>query len=169
VELYLIRHAEALPVGEDGIVGDEERPLSEAGRAQCRALSEALQRLGARFETVVTSPLVRAKQTAELLLAGWPAPVPELVECNALRPGGKRKKLARFLLGLGTESAAMVGHNPDLSVFAAWLIGAKEAQVELAKGGVARIDTDGSPGKGAGTLAWMLTPDLYGALQVVRA
>jgi phosphohistidine phosphatase len=164
VELYLIRPAEALPVGEDGIVGDEQRPLSEASRAQCRALSEALQRLGARFEKVVSSPLVRAKQTAELLLAGWPAPAPEMVECDALRPGGKRKELARFLQGLGTESAVVVGHNPDLSMFAAWLIGAREAQVELARGGVARIDTDGSPGKGAGTLAWALTPNLYEAL-----
>src|SRR5438309_137666 len=126
MELYLIRHAEALPVGHDGIADDAQRPLSETGRAQCRSLAEALQRLKVKFDKVVTSPLLRAKQTAELLIEHGPAPAPELLECNALRPDGKRRKLNRFLHSLDGGAIAVVGHNPDLSTYAAWLIGSKE-------------------------------------------
>jgi phosphohistidine phosphatase len=168
MELYVIRHADALPVGQDGVGSDEERPLSEAGRAVCRPLAEALQRQHAHLAKVVTSPLLRAKQTAEGLLEHWPAPAPELVVCNALRPGGKRRKLTRFLRSFDAEALAVVGHNPDLSTYLAWLLGAKDAQIELAKAGVARVDLEGGPGKGGGVLNWMVTPEWYGALQIVR-
>jgi phosphohistidine phosphatase len=168
MELYLIRHADALPVGHDGVADDEARPLSEEGRAQCRALAEALQRQRIRFDVVATSPLVRARQTAEALLEGWPAPVPEVVECEHLGPGGKRKRLTRFLRGLEGEAIALVGHNPDLSVFTGWLIGDKKVQLELAKAGIARIDFENVPGKNSGVLAWMVTPEWCGLQQPAR-
>jgi phosphohistidine phosphatase len=168
MELYLIRHADALPVGHDGVADDEERPLSDEGRAQGRALGAALQRQGVRFDVVAVSPLVRARQTAEALLEGWPAPAPEVVPCDHLGPGGKRKRLTRFLRGLQGESIALVGHNPDLSVYAGWLIGDKKVQLELAKAGVARIDFDSVPGKNNGVLAWMVTPEWCGFAQPAR-
>jgi phosphohistidine phosphatase len=168
MELYLIRHAEALPVGHDGVADDDRRPLTEAGRAHVRGVAEALQRLSVRFDKVVTSPLVRARQTADLLAELGPAPAPEVVECNALRPEGKRRKLNRFLLSLGAESVAVVGHNPDLSRFLAWLIGGKDVQVQLAKAGVARLELEGGLDKGAALLTWMVTPEWCGALQPAR-
>jgi phosphohistidine phosphatase len=161
VELYLIRHAEALPVGSNGIVEDEHRPLSEAGLAQCRALAEALRRQGVKLDKVVSSPLARAHETAETLVQDWPAPAPELVQCQALAPGGKRRKLTRFLHGLGAESMAVVGHNPDLSEYAGWLIGGKGVQVELAKAGVACVHFEGKYGKGCGLLNWLVTPEWF--------
>jgi phosphohistidine phosphatase len=167
MELYLIRHADAVPLGHDGVT-DEERPLSEAGQAQCEPLARALLRQNVTVERIVTSPLARARQTAEGLREHWSAPAPELVVCDDLAPGSKRRRLARFLRQLGVGSAALVGHNPELSVFAAWLIGAKGAHVELAKAGVACIECDRKPGKGAGVLTWMVTPAWCEALQAVK-
>src|SRR5262245_39698190 len=136
MELYLFRHAEAVPLGQDGISDDEARPLTDAGRADARAVAEALQHHGVRLDKLVTSPLLRARQTAEAARDAWAPPSPEVVVCEDLAPGGKRRKLTRFLCELGVESVALFGHNPDLSVYLAWLIGAKKAGVELAKAGV---------------------------------
>src|SRR5207248_7252438 len=117
---------------------DEHRPLSEPGKAERRRLAEALRRREVRPGRVETSPLARARQTAEELLAAWPDPKPGLVVCEHLAPGGKRRKLTKFLRQLGDESLAVVGHEPDLSLYVAWLIGGKKAQVQVAKTGVAR-------------------------------
>jgi phosphohistidine phosphatase len=160
MDLYLIRHAEAVPLGQGGIEDDAARPLTQAGKAQCRALAHALLRLGVRLDKVVSSPLLRARQTAEGVLEHWPEPTPEVLLCDALAPDGKRRKLLRYLRDLEADAVGVVGHNPDLSVFAAWLIGPKGAQVELSKAGVAHIEfDDGRPGKGNGLLTWLVTPE----------
>ena len=158
MDLYIIRHAEAQPLGENGIQNDEERPLTAAGKAQCGPLAAALQRQSVRLERVVTSPLLRARQTAEGLLKHLASPEPELHTCDFLAPGGKRRKLTRFLCNLNAQSVAIVGHLPDLGLYAGWLIGAKNAQIELAKAGVACIHFDDEPDKGAGVLNWLVTP-----------
>jgi phosphohistidine phosphatase len=161
MDLYIIRHADAQPLGEGGIQDDEERPLTAAGQAQCGALAATLQRHDVRLERVVTSPLLRARQTAEGLLKNLAPPAPELHTCDHLAPGGKRRKLTRFLSDLGAQSVAIVGHMPDLNLYAGWLIGAKNAQIELAKAGVACIRLDDEPDKGAGVLTWLITPQWY--------
>jgi phosphohistidine phosphatase len=158
MDLYLIRHAEAVPLGQDGL-DDAARPLNEAGKAQCRPLADALLRLGVRLDSVISSPLLRARQTAEGVLEHWPQPAPALLFCDDLAPGGKRRKLLRYLRDLDAGSLAVVGHNPDLSVFAAWLIGSRDAQVEIAKAGVAHVEFDGRPDKGNGLLTWLVTPE----------
>jgi phosphohistidine phosphatase len=161
MDVYLIRHAEAVSVKDGDGLTDEQRPLTDAGREQCRVLAATLQAHHLQFDRFVTSPLLRAQQTAEAMLEHWPAPAPELLTCNALAPGGKSRKLTRFLLGLGVESAALVGHMPDLADYAGWLIGGKKAQIALAKTGVACISCPGAPDKGAGELVWLLTPAWY--------
>jgi phosphohistidine phosphatase len=158
MDLYIIRHADAQPLGEGGVSDDAERPLTAVGQAQCGPLAAALQRQGVRLERVVTSPLLRARQTAEGLLKHLAPPTPELHTCDHLAPGGRRKKLTRFLRGLGVQSAAVVGHMPDLNLYAAWLIGSRQAQLELAKAGVACVHFDDEPDKGAGVLTWLVTP-----------
>jgi phosphohistidine phosphatase len=159
MELYLIRHADAQPLGEGGVEDDAERPLTAAGQAQCRVLAAALQRQKVRPDKVVASPLLRARQTAEGLALHWTGPAPSQELCEHLAPGGKRRKLTRFLRNLGAESVAVVGHMPDLNDYLGWLVGSKKAQVELAKAGVAHVHFDGKPGKGDGVLTWLITPD----------
>lgn len=159
MDLYVIRHADAMPIGERGISSDEERPLSPEGEAQCRALAAALQRQGVRLDRVLTSPLVRARQTADIMLQAWSKPTPELESCAELAPGIRPGKLARALRKLGEASVALVGHQPDLSDWTAWLIGSRKARLDFAKSGVAYVVCNDPPDKGAGTLTWLLTPE----------
>jgi phosphohistidine phosphatase len=158
MDLYVIRHAEAQPLGKGGIEDDADRPLTEAGHAQCGKVAKALERQGVHLERLVTSPLLRARQTADDLLQGLASPKPGLHICDQLAPGGKRRKLTRFLRGLGAQSIAVVGHMPDLAIYAAWLIGSRKAQIDLAKAGVACIHFEDEVGKGDGALVWMVTP-----------
>lgn len=160
MDIYLIRHAEAKPLGEDGIISDADRPLTETGEAQARELGADLQRHGVRLTMLLTSPLVRAQQTAEGILRQWSLPAPELQVCDELAPGGKLKKLAKLLRGLKTEAVGLVGHMPDLGVCAAWLIGGRKAQLDFAKAGTAYLTCSGGPRKGKCTLVWLATPEL---------
>jgi phosphohistidine phosphatase len=159
VDLYLIRHAEAEPRDDAGTTPDEERVLTSAGQAEARAVAAGLLRRGVRLDAVVTSPLVRARQTAEALLAGWPPPAPALHVSGELAPGGKRRKLVRFLGGLSAHAVGLVGHMPDLGELGGWLLGSRKVELDLAKAGVALIHCNGDVGKGEGSLVWMVPPD----------
>jgi phosphohistidine phosphatase len=158
MDLYLIRHADALALGERGNTQDSERPLSDKGYVQSKTLGAWMQRKGIAFDQVLTSPLLRAHQTAEGMLAAI-TPAPPLQPCPELAPGEKPKKLAKVLKRWGGERAALVGHLPDLPEFAAWLIGSKRAQIDLAKAGVAYIHVAEEPCKGGGVLVWLVTPE----------
>lgn len=166
MRLYLVRHADAVPAEEAG-APDADRPLTELGLAQARALSAALRAHGMKLDAVLTSPLLRARQTAQELLppAGPDALAPEAEVCEQLAPDGKRRKLARYLAELGQEAVAVVGHRPDIDLFAGWLIGSRKAQIGLAKGAAALIECDPAPGKGMGTLRWLITPEWVGATE----
>ncbi len=159
MDLYLIRHAHALALGERGITADDERPLSEQGERQSEQIAAGLQRRGVKIDLLLTSPLLRTRQTAEAFVRLGPPLVGELQSCDDLAPGGKRKRLARTLLGLDQSAVGLVGHQPDLGEFAAWLIGDRNVRIELAKAGVACVRCDGSPKKGGGALMWLVTPE----------
>src|SRR5205085_2810728 len=108
---------------------------------------------------ILTSPLLRARQTADGMAKGLPSPAPEVRVCDELAPGGKRRRLARVIKELGLESVAVVGHQPDLGIFVAWLIGSKNAEIDMAKAGVALVTSGQGAGRIKGSLAWMLTPE----------
>jgi phosphohistidine phosphatase len=159
MHLYLIRHAEAVPLGVNGVSKDEDRPLTDKGRESCRAVALALRQVGVRLEKLLASPLVRARQTAEELLTHWNDRMIEQDTCDELAPGSKKRKLLREILAAGSESIGLVGHNPDLSELAGWFLGEREAGIDLDKAGVACLFFDGPPTKGAGVLEWLVTPD----------
>jgi phosphohistidine phosphatase len=161
MDLYIIRHADAQPLGEGGIMDDADRPLTAEGHAQCVSLAETLQRHGLHLEGIITSPLLRARQTAEGLIEALAQPKPGLHICDQLAPGGRRKKLTRFLNSFDPQSIAIVGHMPDLGVYAGWLIGSSKAQVDLAKAGIACVHFEEELDKGTGTLTWMVTPKWF--------
>jgi phosphohistidine phosphatase len=158
MDLYVIRHADAAPLGEGGVTIDANRPLTPKGQEQSKRLAIGLAAQDVHLGIVVTSPLMRARQTADGLRAAWTPPAPELRISEELAPGGKRKKLARFLRDLGAERVAIIGHQPELAEFAGWLIGSRKANLDLAKAGVAYIVCDPKPGKGNGRLVWQVTP-----------
>jgi phosphohistidine phosphatase len=128
-----------------------------------------LQKGGIKLGTVVSSPYLRAVQTAEKMLESWQETRPSLVLCDHLAPGGKIKKLSRFLHSLETDVVTLVGHMPDLAVYGAWLIGSKKAQLTLAKSGAAWIESDVGPQKGCGVLNWLLTPQWFQIVTQARS
>lgn len=158
MHVYVIRHADAVPLGTQGIHEDEERPLTEAGQAQCKAVARAFRQMGIKLDRLLTSPLVRAKQTAEALHDEWGPGAPAILECEPLAPGGKKRRLLERLREQHVESVGLVGHNPDLSELVGWFLGKKRAGINLEKGGVACIEFDGGAGKNSGVLAWLVTP-----------
>ena len=165
MNILLIRHADALPAGGGGVLDDESRPLSGEGVAQCGPLAQAIERLGVRPAVVVSSPLLRARQTASGLLQKWEGTPPELRIAEDLAPGAKKSKLAKLLRGFTAETIALVGHMPDLGLFAAWLIGCKKARIEFAKAGAMYLICESMPAKGGASLEWMVTPQVCAAIE----
>ena len=160
--VYLVRHAIAAERGED-YPDDAKRPLTHNGIARMRKGVRGLRALDLRIDLVCTSPLVRAKQTAEILVEGL-KPSPTLQLMPVLAPGGAPPKVGEALAALrDPKSVALVGHEPDLGEFAAWLLGARRP-LPLRKGGVCRIDLTGPPAHRAGQLIWLVVPKMLRSL-----
>ena len=157
MDVYLIRHAEAVEPEQFRDGPDEERPLTDAGRAHAQRLATALPARGANIGRLFVSPTVRTKQTAEPLIAAWGLTGEAVVDSSELAPEGKPRKVAKRVNKQPAEAVGLVGHRPDLNELAAWLIGDKLAQIALDKGGVALIRLpDREFEKGAGELVWLL-------------
>lgn len=153
--LYLVRHAIAEERGE-AYPDDRLRPLSARGMAKFRKAAVGLGRFGITFDRVLSSPLVRARQTAEMLAehAGGHA---EIVEAASLAPEGTYKGLMVDLEACSRfESIALVGHEPSIGALAARLVGLR-APLEFKKGAVCRVDVDTLPPSGPGRLRWFAT------------
>ena len=116
-----------------------------------------------RFDVILCSPLPRAVETVEGLLAGMSDPKPPVEYTSELTPGAKPRKLDREVVKHDGESIALVGHEPDLSEYAARLIGSKKASMALAKAGVACVECVDAPGKGCGSLVLLIPPEWYGS------
>ena len=162
-ELYLVRHGLAEEGGE-AWPDDSKRPLTDQGMSRIRRSSRALARLGVPLDLVLTSPLVRTRQTAELLAAGF-SPRPPVVNADGLAPGGTPTSMAAEIEKHGRRPRiAIVGHEPGIGEFAAWLIGAR-SPLAFKKGAICRIDVDAGTMRGAGMLRWFLTPKILKALK----
>lgn len=168
MDLYMIRHAEAAALGEGGVSADADRPLTEQGRKQAQQVGRVLHRKKVMVEKLVTSPLLRARQTAEEILGVWrgsggkgKGALPELHVCAELGPNGKFRKLARALQKIGGARLALVGHLPHLAIWTAWLIGNKRVQLDLAKAGIAYVTLGDALEKGTGVLHWLVTPEWF--------
>ena len=118
MRLYLVRHAQAAP-GEP----DELRPLTREGREQARALGERLRDADARPDAVLTSPLLRARETGGELARAFEL---EAEQDERLAPGASVEDVRAVVEGRG-ERVVVVGHQPDCSQIAAALTGSKPA------------------------------------------
>jgi phosphohistidine phosphatase len=162
-ELYLIRHAIAAERGE-AWPDDTKRPLTEDGIDRMRKAARGLARLDITIDLVCTSPLVRARQTAEIVAAALD-PRPSLVTLESLAPDGTFTALMAELDKHARKSrVALVGHEPGLGELAARLVGSRHA-IEFKKGAVCRIDLDEIPPAGPGHLRWFLTPRILRAIK----
>lgn len=158
LELYLIRHGIAAERGPD-YPDDSKRPLTSAGIARLRKEAKALTGLDVDFDQIISSPLVRTKQTAEVFAQGLPSK-PGVVTSDALAPAGTPTAVFQELAKhMRKGKIALVGHEPNLGELAARLIGSR-TPIEFKKGAICRIDFEVFPPKGVGMLRWFVTPKL---------
>lgn len=158
MRVYLVRHAIAEPRGPVW-PADEDRPLTPRGIERMREIALRLADRGVQVERIWTSPLLRARQTADVLAPLWTTGrgidvVPELAPHHAPARVG-----AALATRSALETVVLVGHEPGLGLLTSWMIGA-DAPLPFKKGGVARVDFSGSIAAGQGQLAWLVTPKL---------
>jgi phosphohistidine phosphatase len=162
-ELYLVRHGLAEERGE-AWPDDTKRPLTEDGINRMRKAARGLARLGVTIDVVLTSPLVRARQTAEIVAAAID-PRPALVAAESLAPGGSFAAVVADLEKHARETRiALVGHEPGIGEVAARLIGSRHA-IEFKKGAVCRVDVETLPPSGPGDLRWLMTTKILRAIR----
>jgi phosphohistidine phosphatase len=156
LELYLIRHGLAADRGKE-YPDDSKRPLTNEGITRLRKEAKALDALGVAFEHIITSPLTRTKQTADVFAETMKSK-PSVSTSDALAPAGTPaaviQELARHMR---KGSLALVGHEPNIGELGARLIGARVPLV-FKKGAICRLDFEVFPPKGFGQLQWFITP-----------
>ena len=162
-QLFLIRHGIAEERG-DAWPDDNKRPLSEDGIERFQKSARGLARLDVWIDVVLTSPLVRARQTADIVASAFD-PRPSIITIESLAPGGSYASLLNDLEKHGRKTRiALVGHEPGIGELGARLIGSRHS-FEFKKGAVCRIDVDEIPPVGPGDLRWFLTPKVMASIK----
>jgi phosphohistidine phosphatase len=155
MQLLIIRHAIAVPRGTPGIP-DEDRPLTPEGEQKFREAAKGLAKLVDRPDALLTSPWLRAKQTAAIAAAAWGRLEPK--ESAALASGSFDDQAAVLDEYPGDATVAVVGHEPWVSELLGRLLGTRQdSRLEFKKGGAALVDVPGHLA-GGGSLVFYLPP-----------
>jgi phosphohistidine phosphatase len=161
MDLYLLRHGIAL--NSEDVPPGTDRPLTDAGAKRMRKAARGLRRIGIGFETILTSPLARAHQTATIVAEALSREA-HLSVLEALKPDGSVDDLLSSLKDYADcASLLLVGHEPLLGdALSCILSGKKTANIEVAlkKGGLVRIAVDALPPRNPGTLELLLAPKI---------
>jgi len=170
MNLFLLRHGIASDPGEDGLpkdLKDAERPLSTKGKQRMWRITEAMRTMDLKFGAVVSSPLLRAKQTAQIVTEALELRR-KLILTDNLAPEGSPKALIEQLMELGShpKNILLVGHEPYLSKLIAMLLaGNTTAKIDLRKGGLAKLEVEKLRFARCATLAWLLTPKQFALMK----
>jgi phosphohistidine phosphatase len=158
MELYLLRHGIAHNVQPGSF--DAARELTPEGRQKTAAVAKAARKSGVRPSLILTSPYVRAHQTAETAAEelGYKG---QLLQVDSLVPHGTPQAVWKDLRDYGGETAVlMAGHEPLLSQLTAFLLNTPSLRVDMKKSALVRIDLDSFGSVPHGTLRWMIIPAL---------
>lgn len=153
MRLYFLRHGAA--DWPDWKKPDDERPLTEAGREELHQVGNFLAKLKAKPDLILTSPLPRASQSAEIAAEHLRVQVHEE---QLLAPGFGAKHLQRLLQKYPQQVLMLVGHEPDFSLTIASITG---GNVKLSKAGIALVELD----SGKGRLRWLLPPKVVTSIR----
>ena len=161
MRIYILRHG----VAETATAGmsDADRALVAEGRKKLRAVLGIAKQVGVAPDLILTSPYLRAVQTAEVAaeVLGYQGTT---LEIDALHPGGTpREAWDEIRAHQGYESVLVSGHEPLLSSLAAFLLGTPSLWIDLKKGSLMRIDIDRAGAEPRGILCWHYTPKIAGA------
>jgi phosphohistidine phosphatase len=158
MKVILFRHG---PAGTRDPVkwsDDDQRPLSAAGKLKTHSAATGLARLEDDISLILTSPLLRCLQTAELL-ADLILPSNGFDIEPSLAPAGSREALVQRLNSVqDTATVVLVGHEPDLGRLAGWLMFGTGDAIPLRKAGACALEFDGRVQPGVASLGWFLSP-----------
>ena len=158
--IYIVRHAWAGDHDPDRWPDDRQRPLTTEGCQRFRKVAKALVKRGFEPARIATSPLVRCRQTADILIDELSKRT-TLVELDALAPGSNLKAAMEWTREKPDGDVAWVGHAPDVEDLTAALIGQPDASIRFAKGATAAVRID-NLAAGRGELEWLVTAKLLG-------
>jgi phosphohistidine phosphatase len=163
MKVYLIRHGQA---GDPWGRNDGERPLTDEGRAETKIVGQALKRLGVSPDVFISSPLVRARQTAEIIADAFGYKGNSINICQALAPGVSASAVYKDLKEFTkANQVCLFGHEPDMGHLAATLLLADgELYIPFKKSAVCRIDITSVPPTTQGILKWFITPKIARAI-----
>lgn len=156
MNLYFLRHAIAVPQGTPEYKRDEERPLTKDGARKMKAIAEGMRELDLHFDRILSSPYVRARQTAEIVGKVFRQ---EVEFWRSLIPTANPRQLVANLVRVPEGNLLLVGHEPHLSEFISLLIsGSHETQIELKKGALCKLRSEDLSYGRCATLEWLLAP-----------
>ena len=158
IDIFILRHGEAgnrMTVVEK----DSERPLTPEGRTEIQEIAKSLKTVGLQTDRIYTSPLRRARETAEI--AAKALNIRTLEEWDELKPDGSKAELYRKLARLEQNSRPiLVGHEPYLTSMIGEIIGTTGAKIVLKKGGIGKVRITSFTPRISGELRWLLTPKI---------
>jgi phosphohistidine phosphatase len=161
MNLYLLRHGVAAAKDDPAFESDSERPLTKKGVKKFRKAARGIERLGIKLDVILSSPLVRARQTANIVAAVLNKQS-DIEEIPELAPESLPEQLTSALNNVrDKEHVMLVGHEPFLGKFAALLVNGKnnsDPVIPLKKGGICRIEIEPHPSTRPGKMHWLLTP-----------
>lgn len=160
MNIYIIRHAIAIDEGTEGFE-DSERPLTDNGRKKMRQIARGLRALGVGVDLIISSPYVRARETADVLADVLRMKQKAAISENLLPLGDPDLLISEINEKYSVDSIAIVGHEPNLSTLTGLLI-SENAKVSMTykKGGVCKLTTDDLHHSRTATLEWLLTPKM---------
>lgn len=162
MKLYILRHADAGNHGDPAYANDDERPLSPKGIARTEDLARQLKRWKIEFDVILTSPLVRARETAEIVARRLRLKE-RVVLTEQLAPSGDVVKLVVEVNSMlpTPENLLLVGHEPYLGQMISRLCTAhSDLALTLKKGGLCRLDVEALRAERCAYLEWMLEPSV---------
>jgi len=164
MQVYLIRHGIAIDREEPDCPPDAERPLTKKGIEKARLVMAGLRELGAKPDVILSSPLVRAWQTAELAAAALHYPKDKIRKTEALLPEADPVALMRELARTKVDQLLCTGHAPHMDEFIAHATGTRRSFTALKKAGVACLEFE-SPAPGNGILIALFPPRVFRMLE----
>ncbi len=163
MEIYFLRHGLAGQHGDPKYKDDSLRPLTAEGRKKMRLVAQGMQALGLTFDVVLSSPYLRARQTAEAVTQVYKLKNKTMRLTNNLLPPASIKKLLQEILAHFPKSknVLLVGHEPHLSGMVSSLLNSgKPLNIDFKKGGLCSVTVQDE----SATLNWLLTPTQLGLM-----
>jgi phosphohistidine phosphatase len=155
----MIRHAIAVDEGSPEYADDSQRPLTDKGKKKMRQIAKGLRALGVEFDLILSSPYIRATETAEILADVFKIKKEMLFSDNLVPMGDPELLIAEMNEKYTASSIVLVGHEPFLSALVGLLV-SESTNIDMAikKGGVCRLSADDLHHTRKATLEWLLTP-----------